>query len=300
MKMEGYVPDTENRNPATMGIDEGGILDMLRIINEQDMEVPRAVGRALGEIALVVERAEKVIRGGGRVVYIGAGTSGRLGVLDASECPPTYGVSADLFVGVIAGGEDALVRSSEGKEDRGELGVRDLEGIGFSARDMLIGLAASGRTPYVIGALEYARALGAATACVVCSKASPMEAVSSIAVVVDVGPEVVTGSTRMKSGTAQKLVLNMISTGTMIRFGKVYGNLMVDVRPTNSKLVARAKRIIMEVTGCTQDEAGQTLQASGDSVKTAIVMLKKHLPPEEAAKLLAQSEGRLKQALGEA
>ncbi len=295
-----YLPDTESRNPLSAHIDEVETVDMLRIINEEDKKVAEAVGKRLPEIAKAVDAAAKTLRAGGRIVYIGAGTSGRLGVLDASECPPTYRVPPNWFMGLIAGGEDALVRSSEGKEDLPELGESDLRAMDFGEKDMLIGLAASGRTPYVIGALEYARRLGAKTACVVCSENSPMEKASDIAIVALPGPEVVTGSTRMKSGTAQKLVLNMISTGAMIRLGKTYGNLMVDLSPSNVKLVARALRIITTITGCDGSTAEKALTASGNDVKVAIVMIKKRLEPDAARKMLAESGGRLKKALGEA
>lgn len=300
MDLKQYMPDTEQRNPRTLDIDTLPTLDMLAAINREDQLVAAAVQTQLPQIAQIVDLTEKTIRGGGRVVYIGAGTSGRLGVLDASECPPTYGVPRDMFMGLIAGGEDALVRSSEGKEDLEELGRQDLAAISFSQKDMLIGLAASGRTPYVMGALRYAGELGAATASVVCSQNAPMAALSQVTAALPTGPEAVTGSTRMKAGTAQKMALNMISTATMIRLGKVYGNLMVDVSASNEKLMDRALRIVQAATGCAPQRAQEALAQADHSVKTAIVMIRKDLFAPAARQLLAENEGRIAQALGEA
>jgi N-acetylmuramic acid 6-phosphate etherase len=294
-----YMPDTERRNDASRRIDELDTAGMLRVINDEDKKVAAAVEREIPSIALAVEAAERAIRGGGRVVYIGCGTSGRLGVLDASECPPTYNVPAGWFTGIIAGGAPALVKSSEGLEDRPELGEEDLIAVGFSADDMLVGLAASGRTPYVIGGLRYARGLGAVTACVVCGAGSPMADIADITIAVETGPEVITGSTRMKAGTAQKMVLNMISTGTMIRLGKVYGNLMVDLRPTNDKLVGRARRIIGDITGCDGERADLALAEAGGSLKAAAVMLTRGVGLPAAEALLAKHGGRLKEALAD-
>ena len=297
MSKKPYVPDTERRNAASMNIDELDAAGILGVINGGDRTVADAVGREIPYIAQAVEAAVHTIRGGGRVIYLGCGTSGRLGVLDASECPPTYNVPGDWFMGIIAGGPGALVKSSEEMEDHPEYGMADLKAVGFSAADLLIGLAASGRTPYVIGGLRYAREQGARTVCVVCSKGSPMAGISDIAIAVDTGPEAITGSTRMKAGTAQKMVLNMISTGTMVRLGKVYGNLMVDLRPSNDKLVERAARIIHEITGCTEEEARRALGDAGNNVKAAAVMLSLDVDLPAAETLLAQHGGQLKKAL---
>jgi len=299
--VQKYVPDTECRNPISADIDVIETVEMLSIINEEDKKIALAVENELSHIANTVEVAERTIRGGGRVVYMGCGTSGRLGVLDASECPPTYNVAEDWFMGIIAGGRDALVKSSEGAEDSAELGVNDLKAINFSKKDMLIGIAASGRTPYVIGGIKYAGSLGASTACVVCSKNSPIAKTtldtSGIAISVDTGAEVITGSTRMKAGTGTKMVLNMISTGTMVRLGKVYGNLMVDLKPANSKLVIRAQNIICEITNCTEEEAADFLTKANNNVKAAIVMIKEGIDLHTAEKRLTENNGLLKKCI---
>jgi len=292
-----YIPSTELRNSESVNIDAVDTAEMLKMINNEDQKIALAVEKEIIHIAKAVEAAEAAIRGGGRIIYMGCGTSGRLGVLDASECPPTFNVPTDWFTGLIAGGPPALVKSSEAKEDIEELGVADLKVINFSAKDFLVGLAASGRTPYVIGGLKYANTLGAKTACVVCSKNSPMAEVSEIEVAVDTGPEAITGSTRMKAGTAQKMVLNMISTGAMVRLGKVYGNLMVDLRASNSKLVARAERIICEVTGCAAEQAANSLAASENNVKAAVIMITKGHDLYAAQKLLEENGGLLKKCL---
>lgn len=291
------IPGTEYRNPASVNIDEVETVEMLRIINNEDKKIAEAVEKEIGSIARAVEAAEAAIRAGGRVIYLGCGTSGRLGVLDASECPPTYNVPGDWFMGVIAGGPSALVKSSEGMEDHESLGEDDLKAIEFSSKDLLVGIAASGRTPYVIGGIKYASSLQATTVCIVNSKNSPLAEVSEIVICVDTGPEAVTGSTRMKAGTAQKMVLNMLSTGTMIRLGKVYGNLMVDLKPSNTKLVARAERIICEIAGCNAEQAKDFLIESGLSVKVAVVMLKEGLSRAEAEERLAKCNGILKGAI---
>ena len=291
------IPGTEYRNPASVNIDEVETVEMLRIINNEDKKIAEAVEKEIGSIARAVEAAEAAIRAGGRVIYLGCGTSGRLGVLDASECPPTYNVPGDWFMGVIAGGPSALVKSSEGMEDHESLGEDDLKAIEFSSKDLLVGIAASGRTPYVIGGIKYASSLQATTVCIVNSKNSPLAEVSEIVICVDTGPEAVTGSTRMKAGTAQKMVLNMLSTGTMIRLGKVYGNLMVDLKPSNTKLVARAERIICEIVGCNAEQAKDFLIESGLSVKVAVVMLKEGLSRAEAEERLAKCNGILKGAI---
>ncbi len=283
---------TEARNPGSSEIDRLSTLDMLTLINREDQTVALAVERVLPQIAAAVDAIAERFARGGRLFYAGAGTSGRLGVLDASECPPTFSVSPDLFQGVIAGGDAALRRSSEQSEDSPEEGARDLEARGFSAGDSLIGIAASGRTPYVLGAMRYARSLNALTVSLTCAAASPIEQLAAIAITPETGSEVLTGSTRMKAGTATKMVLNMISTGVMVRLGAVYGNLMVNVQPTNAKLVDRAWRIIMAATGCGRAEAARLLDETG-SVKLAIVMLRLHVDQREASLRLDAANGRL-------
>lgn len=291
--------ETEARNPRTEKIDQLSTVEMLRVINEEDARVAAAVAAVVPEIAQAVDAIAERFSEGGRLFYMGAGTSGRLGVLDASECPPTFSVPATLVQGLIAGGDSALRKSSEASEDSTEQGAADLAAAGFTAKDTLVGIAASGRTPYVLGALEYARAMRALTVALVCVTGSPMAAVAEIAITPITGPEIVTGSTRLKAGTATKLVLNMISTGVMIRTGAVYGNLMVNVQPTNAKLVDRAERIIAAATGVEQDAAAQLLEDAG-SVKTAIVMQKLGVRREDAEAKLAESGGVLAAALGSA
>ncbi|PKQ73370.1 N-acetylmuramic acid 6-phosphate etherase [Aeromonas sobria] len=281
---------TETRNPASIEIDQLPTLDMLRIINQEDQQVAVAVGQLLPEIAKAVDAIAAAFGKGGRLIYIGAGTSGRLGILDASECPPTYGVSAELVVGLIAGGRKAILQAVENAEDDAELGANDLKNIRFSANDVLVGIAASGRTPYVLGAMRYARSLGATVCSISCNPGSPLTTAADISMVAVVGPEIVTGSSRMKAGTAQKLILNMLSTGAMIRTGKVYGNLMVDVEATNAKLVERQKRIVMEATECDRDTAEQALAAADNHCKTAIVMILANISASEARERL-QSRG---------
>lgn len=291
--------DTERRNERSMHIDEMSTLEMLTVINDEDHLVAEAVKRVLPEIARAVDVIYEKLHAGGRLIYCGAGTSGRLGVLDAVECPPTYGVDPGLVVGLIAGGEGAFVKAVEGAEDRRDLGEADLKRIGFSEKDALVGIAASGRTPYVIGAMDYARSLGAPVACLVCSRDSEMSRHADVCIAPIPGPEVITGSSRMKSGTAQKLVLNMLSTGVMIKLGKVYGNLMVDVKCSNEKLHRRAVSIVCTAAGVDEETAQRALQESGFSCKTAIVMLLLGLGAEEARALLARSDGRIAQAVAE-
>jgi N-acetylmuramic acid 6-phosphate etherase len=287
---------TEARNPATAHIDELPTLDMLRLINNEDATVAAAVATELPAIARAVDSIAARFEQGGRLFYIGAGTSGRLGVLDASECPPTFSVSPTLFQGIIAGGDSALRLSSEQVEDSFGQGITDLDLRGFAPHDTLIGIAASGRTPYVLGAIAHARRLGALTIGLSCVPASPLAEAVDIAITPATGPEVLTGSTRMKAGTATKLVLNMLSTGIMIRTGATYGNLMVNVQTTNEKLVNRGQRIIMEATGIDQLAAAALLKEAG-SVKTAIVMQKLGLDrPTSEAKLFS-CNGHLAKAL---
>jgi N-acetylmuramic acid 6-phosphate etherase len=287
---------TEARNPASEHIDQLPTLEMLRVINDEDAKIAAAVARELPHIANAVDAITSRFERGGRLFYIGAGTSGRLGVLDASECPPTFSVPATLFQGIIAGGDSALRNSSEASEDSPEQGAADLVSRAFTGKDALIGIAASGRTPYVLGALAHARKLGALTISLTCVPDSQMAAIADIAIAPVTGPEVLTGSTRLKAGTATKLVLNMLSTGAMIRAGAVYGNLMVNVQTTNAKLVDRAQRIIGAATGVDQPTAAKLLTDAG-SVKTAIVMQKLALDRDAAEEKLKASRGNLTAAL---
>jgi N-acetylmuramic acid 6-phosphate etherase len=292
----GKLP-TEAQNPASERIDEVSTLEMLRVIHTADGEAVAAVGRELPRIAAAVDAIASRMEAGGRLFYLGSGTSGRLGVLDASEVPPTYDTPPDLVQGVIAGGETALRQSMERAEDNFSLGAQDLEEHDFGASDVLVGIAASGRTPYVLGGMEYARNLGALTIGLTSVPGSPVATAAEIAIVPATGPEVVTGSTRMKAGTATKLVLNMLSTGAMVRLGYVYGNLMVNVQPTNSKLEDRAARIISTITGLGYEAAAELL-AKARAVKTAVVMQKLGVSRPEAEARLANAHGRLKEALG--
>lgn len=291
---------TEQRNPATMEIDTLSTIEMCRVINEQDREVAVAAGRALPRIAEAIDAIVSALGAGGRLFYTGAGTSGRLGVLDASECPPTFNVPPDLVVGIIAGGDRALRHSSESVEDSPEAGARDLEHHGFAPRDVLCGIAASGRTPYVLGAVDAANRLGAVTIGLACSPDSPLTHAARIPIEVLSGPEVLTGSTRLKAGTATKLVLNMLTTGAMIRLGYVYSNLMINVQPSNEKLVDRAQRILMAATGISRDEAARALDDSGRNVRTALVMAARGVPRETAEGLLSAAGGRVRDALAAA
>lgn len=291
---------TESRNPATERLDELTTLEMLGVINDEDAKVAGAVRAELPAIARAVDAIAERFQQGGRLFYIGAGTSGRLGVLDASECPPTFSVDADLVQGLIAGGDRALRLSSEHSEDSREQGTRDLKDAGFARAgkpDTLVGIAASGRTPYVLGAIEHAVRVGGLTIGLSCVPGSELARVSEIAIMPATGPEVLTGSTRLKAGTATKLVLNMLSTGVMVRTGATFGNLMVNVRPTNAKLVDRAERIISDATGCDRVTAAQLLRESGMTVKTAIVMQRLGLGREQAEQRLAKAHGVLRDAL---
>lgn len=291
---------TETRNPASEHLDELPTLEMLGLINSEDAKVAGAVRAELGQIAAAVDAIADRFERGGRLFYIGAGTSGRLGVLDASECPPTFNVDARLVQGLIAGGDSALRLSSEHSEDSREEGARDLAAAGFGADgkpDTLVGIAASGRTPYVLGAIEYAKGLGALTVGLSCVPGSAVALAAQIAITPATGPEVLTGSTRMKAGTATKMVLNMLSTGVMVRSGLTFGNLMVNVRPTNAKLVDRAERIIAEAVGCDARTAGRLLVESGKDVKVAIAMGRLGVGREVAEKTLQTAGGRLRRAL---
>jgi N-acetylmuramic acid 6-phosphate etherase len=288
---------TEARNPATEHLDELSTLEMLEIINDEDAKVAAAVRAELPHIARAVDEIAARFGRGGRLFYMGAGTSGRLGVLDASECPPTFSVAPELVQGLIAGGDRALRLSSEYSEDSREEGARDLAAAGFAAGDVLVGIAASGRTPYVLGALDEAKKIGALTVGLSCVPGSAVALAADIAITPATGPEVLTGSTRLKAGTATKLVLNMLSTGVMVRTGATYGNLMVNVRASNAKLVDRAERIIAAATGCDAGTAARLLVESGSNVKTAIVMGKLGLEREAAAARLAAAGGVLARAL---
>lgn len=288
---------TESRNEDTLNIDKVSTLDMVKIINNEDKKVAAAVEAELPKIAEAIDEIVKGMHKGGRLIYIGAGTSGRLGILDASECPPTYGVSEDLVQGVIAGGKEAIFRAKEGAEDSKELAVEDLKNRNLNENDVVVGLAASGRTPYVIGALEYANEIGTVTVSITCNKDSEVSKVAKISIAPVVGAEVVTGSTRLKSGTAQKLVLNMLSTGAMIKLGKVYGNLMVDVRATNEKLVERAKKIVCEATGVEREKAENILKETDFDVKLSIFMILSELNKDEAKKILDANKGYIAEAL---
>ena len=292
---------TERRNPRTADIDLASPLQIVDLIAAEDRTVPTAVATQREEIAHAVELAEEAFRAGGRLVYAGAGTSGRLGVLDASECPPTFGVPHDMVQGIIAGGYAALTRAQEGAEDSPATGAQAIDEHGVGPNDFVVGIAASGTTPFVRGALERARALGARTAIVACTP-PPDEVVRlcDVAIVPITGPEVVTGSTRMKAGTATKLVLNTITTGAMIRLGKTYGNLMVDLRATNLKLVDRSERMMGEVCGVSRDEARRLLEAAGGSVKTAIVMQKLGVSREDAERRLGAAGGVIRRVIPDA
>ncbi|KAA6045558.1 N-acetylmuramic acid 6-phosphate etherase [Pantoea sp. Bo_7] len=288
---------TESRNPASQNIDELSTEAMLRVINDEDKKVALAVEAIVPQIAQVTEAIAHAFSQGGRLIYCGAGTSGRLGILDASECPPTFGTPRGQVVGLIAGGHTAILQAVENAEDNAGQGAQDLADIGFSPRDVLVGIAASGRTPYVLGALAYAREQGAFTAALTCNPDSAMAQAADVALTPVVGPEIVTGSSRMKAGTAQKLVLNMLSTGAMIRSGKVYGNLMVDVEATNQKLVQRQINIVKQATECDDATAQQALTACSGHCKTAIVMVLAGLTAEEARALLDQNRGFIRAAL---
>jgi len=287
---------TEALNPASEALDQLSTIEMLSVIHAADREVADAVGAEIPHIAAAVDAIADRVSSGGRLFYLGAGTSGRLGVLDASECPPTFGVSADVIQGIIAGGDTALRTSIEGAEDDPSLGAKDLQSAGFSAKDTLVGIAASGRTPYVLGAIDYARDLGALTVGLSCAPGSALAAAAEIAINPVTGAEVLTGSTRMKAGTATKLVLNMLSTGVMARTGYVYGNLMVNVQTTNAKLVDRASRIVSAITGLGREAAGRLLDEAG-SVKTAVVMFKLGVGRADAEKQLRAAGGNLRQVL---
>ncbi len=289
---------TEKRNPRTMQLDTMSELEIVTTMNEEDARVPLAIAKKLPQIAQAAHWAAEAFEQGGRLFYMGAGTSGRLGVLDAAECPPTFGVAPGMVVGLIAGGEQAFLKAVEGAEDDRALGQSDLEAYGLNAKDVVIGIAASGRTPYVLGGLAYAKSVGCRTAAIACNTGSEIGRAADLAIEVEVGPEVLTGSTRLKSGTAQKLILNMISTASMVRTGKVYQNLMVDVMQSNEKLHTRAENIVIDATGVTRPEARSAIDAAGGSVKVAITMLLADCSADEARSRLEKAGGHVRAAIG--
>ncbi|HCC5835175.1 N-acetylmuramic acid 6-phosphate etherase [Citrobacter farmeri] len=291
---------SETRNPQTMDLDALTTLELVHRFNQQDTLVAEAVKATLPDVASAVDAAAEALKSGGRIIYMGAGTSGRLGVLDASECPPTFGVPHGLVVGLIAGGPGALLKAVEGAEDNAQLGEDDLIALNLTPQDLVVGLAASGRTPYVIGGLKYARKIGCNTVAISCNPDSPIAQEADIAISPVVGPEALTGSTRLKSGTAQKLVLNMISTGAMVKFGKVYQNLMVDMKATNIKLMDRACRMVVEATGIARAEAEMLLKQTDFDVKPAILMALSGLSAEAAREKLVAHQGFLRAALADA
>lgn len=288
---------SEGRNPDTMDLDTLSSLEIVKKLNTEDKRVPLAIEKVLPEIAQAVDKISLALQQGGRLIYLGAGTSGRLGVLDAAECPPTFSLDEHQVIGLIAGGNEAMFRAQEGAEDSLSLAQEELSAIGFNEKDVLVGIAASGRTPYVIGALNYARKLGALSIALSCNPNSPIAKQADIAISPVVGPEALTGSTRLKSGSAQKLVLNMLSTASMIRLGKTYQNLMVDLKTSNEKLIARALRIIMQATECDEHQARLRLTQSHNNVKLAILMELTGLNYHQAQQKLQQAQGFLRESI---
>lgn len=297
MKIDLSGLSTETVNPKSENLSGMSILSAVELMNEEDYNAVRCVGKEKEMIAKVIEKTSKSLCSNGRIIYCGAGTSGRLGVLDAVECPPTFGVDYETVIGLIAGGENAFVKAKEGAEDSEEEGAEALKAIDLKPNDTVIGIAASGRTPYVIGALRYAQEVGASTAAIVCNANSPISRMTEDTIEVIPGPEVLTGSTRLKAGTATKMVLNMISTISMVQAGKVFRNYMVDVKTTNEKLVQRAKNIIAAVTGCSQERASQLLEESGSHVKTAIIMELLNVSKDEARAALDANQGHIEKVL---
>lgn len=288
---------TEQRNPKTMELDSFTPFEIATVMNEENNNVIKAIDEVLPQVARAIEWAGESLNAGGRIIYVGAGTSGRLGVLDAVECPPTFGVSYDTVVGLIAGGEGAFVKAAEGAEDKADAGEADLAALAPETRDIVIGIAASGRTPYVVGALRRAKAAGCHTVAIACNRGSVIGDEAELAIEPVTGPEVLTGSTRLKAGTAQKLVLNMISTGAMVAAGKVYQNLMVDVRQSNEKLRVRAQNIVMMATECTREQAAEALAACNDHVKGAITMLLLGCDAAAAESALEDAHGHVRAAV---
>jgi N-acetylmuramic acid 6-phosphate etherase len=291
------VPTTEKRNPASREMDEMSIESILRLMNEEDRRVSEAVAEALPRIAAAVELLVEAWRGGGRWIYVGAGTSGRIAALDAAECPPTFGVPPDRVLALVAGGQTAVTRAVEGTEDDGAAAVRDLEALDLRPNDAVVGIAASGRTPYVVSAVRHASGVGCATVGISNNAGSELGGVARVSIEVDTGPEVLTGSTRLKAGTSQKLILNMLSTAAFTRLGRVYENLMVDMQAANEKLKERARRIVREAAGVPEDEAGRLLHAAGGSVKVAVVMGVVKVSADEARSLLDVAGGHVRGAL---
>lgn len=288
---------TESRNQASLTIDQLATIDMLKVINEEDKKVAFAVEKQLPQIAQAVDKIVEAFQQQGRLIYIGAGTSGRLGILDASECPPTYGTPAEQIMGIIAGGTPAIFKAVENAEDKPEQGQADLQSIQFNYKDILVGIAASGRTPYVIGAMEYAKSQGATVISLCCNPNAPMIGLADIAITPIVGAEVITGSSRMKAGTAQKLVLNMLTTASMIKIGKVFSNLMVDVEASNAKLIERQIQIVIEATSCSRQQAINALEQCNRQCKTAIIMLLMQISAEQAMTLLNENRGMIAHVL---
>ncbi|WP_459796513.1 N-acetylmuramic acid 6-phosphate etherase [Alkalibacterium sp. m-11] len=289
--------ETEKQNPNTMNLDEMSIKEALTIMNSEDKKVAEAIGEVIPEIEEAVQVITTQLKKGGRLIYTGAGTSGRLGVLDAAECPPTFGTPKEQVVGLIAGGQRAFTEAIEGSEDSREMGKEDLKAIELNENDVVVGLAASGRTPYVIGALSYANEISTPTIAIACNKNSAIGNEAKIAIEAVPGPEVLTGSTRLKAGSTQKMILNMLSTLSMVGIGKVYKNLMVDVQPTNEKLVSRAENIVMKATDADRETARKTLAASDGKVKIAIIMILLDIDKDTAVKKLEESQGHIRKAL---
>lgn len=288
---------TESRNEHSMNLDKMSVMEVLQTMNSEDQKVPIVIKEVLPQIAKVTEQIVQSFNQGGRLIYIGAGTSGRLGILDAAECVPTFGTSPEMVQGIIAGGMTAMTVAVEGAEDSMILGREDLESIALTNKDIVIGIAASGRTPYVIGALNYAKEIGATTGALSCNRGSEISRHADYAIEVDAGAEVLTGSTRLKAGTSQKLILNMLSTASMIAIGKVYKNLMVDVKPTNEKLIERGKQIIIQATECTYEVAEKAFSESGENVKLAIIMILTGATKDEAKEKLISGNGFIRQAI---
>lgn len=288
---------TEMRNAGTMALDEMTPLEIITIMNHEDERVAKVVKGALPQVAKAVEWTTKSLQTGGRIIYIGAGTSGRLGILDASECPPTFGVSYDCVVGIIAGGKEAFIKAAEGAEDNPDLGRDDLIGIHLTSKDTVVGIAASGRTPYVLGAMAYAKETGCRTVAIVCNENMEMSRAADIGIELLTGPEILTGSTRLKAGTAEKMVLNMISTASMVGIGKVYENLMVDVQQTNEKLVCRAENIVMEAVNCSREDARKALKEADGDAKLAITRMLLNCNIARARKLLEGAKGKIRIAV---
>lgn len=287
---------TESRNPKTLNLDSMSTMELIRVMNEEDQKVVDTVKDALPQIEKAIQLVIQALGNNGRLIYMGAGTSGRLGILDAVECVPTFSTT-DEVIGIIAGGDKAFVRAVEGAEDSGELAAQDLDGINICEKDVVVAIAASGRTPYAVGALKHAGSCGAKRIGISCNKGAKLSEYADVAIEVDAGPEVLTGSTRLKAGTCQKIILNMISTASMVGIGKVYGNLMVDMKATNLKLVERSKRIVMESTGCSYEIASATLEMTEFNSKTAIVMILTGVSQEEARRRIAENKGFIRKCI---